>query len=241
MKAMILAAGLGTRLKPHTLTKPKALVEINGKPLIAYCIDKLISSGFNHIVVNVHHFAEQIVQFLSDNKFDADIYISDETDCLLDTGGGIARAEKFLMGDESFLVHNVDILSNINLLNLYRSHLSSNAWATLAVSKRKSSRALLFDSSMQLSGWINYLTNEQIISRKCDDRLNPFAFSGIHVISPDFFAHFSDNKPFSIIKGYLNIAASRKIIGIEYPDAAVIDAGTTANLAKAEAFIRKSS
>ena len=120
MKAIILAAGLGTRLKELTANKPKALVEINGKPLIAHVIEKLVSSGFTEIVVNVHHFADQLISYLKSNAFGATIHISDEKNQLLDTGGGIFNARQFLSGNEPFLVHNVDIISDINLQELYR-------------------------------------------------------------------------------------------------------------------------
>ena len=155
MKAMILAAGLGTRLEHHTLERPKALVEVNGKPLLAYVIEKLIASNFRHIVINVHHFAEQIIEYIQRNNFDARIEFSDETNRLLNTGGGILKAKPFLDGDEPFLVHNVDILSDIDLLKLADYHNATNSFATLAVGKRNSSRQFLFDSTMKLAGWRN--------------------------------------------------------------------------------------
>ena len=140
MKAMIFAAGLGTRLKPLTDNIPKALVTIGGKPLLQHTIEKLKSSGFDEIIINIHHFADQIVEFiLSKNSFDIKIEFSDESNELLDTGGGIKKASHFFCDGEPFLIHNVDILSNINLNDLYLFHNSSNSIATLVCSKRKTS------------------------------------------------------------------------------------------------------
>jgi len=161
MKAMIFAAGLGTRLKPLTDSMPKALVPIGGKPLLQHIIEKLSNAGFKEIVINVHHFPEQIIRFLRDNdNFGLHIEVSDESDKLLDTGGGIRKASAFLKGDTPFLVHNVDILSNADLGKLYDSHTRQEEMATLLVSQRKTSRYLLFDEQYMLKGWINDSTDE---------------------------------------------------------------------------------
>ncbi|MBR5193864.1 MAG: NTP transferase domain-containing protein, partial [Bacteroidaceae bacterium] len=154
MKAMIFAAGLGTRLKPLTDHMPKALVPVAGKPMLEHVILKLIASGFDEIVINVHHFAEQIIEFLKEkNTFGIKIWISDETEELLDTGGGIKKASSLL--NEPFLVHNADILSNVDLKALYDFHIASENDATLLVSPRKTVRYLLFDQTTRLCGWIN--------------------------------------------------------------------------------------
>ena len=145
MKAMILAAGLGTRLHPITNNTPKALIKINDKTLLGIAIEKLINYGFDDIVINVHHLADQVVQYIEQSNFDAKIYISDERDKLLDTGGGLKHAERFLTSDEPFLLHNVDIVSNINLRSLYNFHLNSDAISTLVVRKRESNRYFLFN------------------------------------------------------------------------------------------------
>ena len=151
MKAMIFAAGLGTRLKPLTDTMPKALVPIAGKPLLEHIITKLIAAGFDEIIVNVHHFADQIVDFLkSKNNFGIRIEISDETDLLLETGGGIKHASAFFDDGKPFLVHNVDILSNLDLSDFYQTSLKNNGLATLLVSERNSSRYFLFDDNAKL-------------------------------------------------------------------------------------------
>ena len=151
---MIFAAGLGTRLTPLTDHMPKALVPVAGKPMLEHVILKLIASGFDEIVINVHHFAEQIIDFLKDkNNFGIKIWISDETEELLDTGGGIKKASSLL--NDPFLVHNADILSNVDLKPLYDFHLASESAATLLVSPRKTVRYLLFDQTHRHCGWIN--------------------------------------------------------------------------------------
>ena len=161
MKAMIFAAGLGTRLKPLTDNKPKALVEVGGKTMLELVILKLKEAGFNEIVINIHHFGQQIIDYLkANNNFGLTIHISDERDYLLDTGGGIKKATPFLMGNEPFLVHNVDIFSNVDLRQLYENHLKSGATATLLVSQRKTARYLLFNKENKLCGWHNNETGE---------------------------------------------------------------------------------
>lgn len=159
MQAMIFAAGLGTRLKPLTDTMPKALVRVGDKSLIERVIEKLKGAGADRIVVNVHHFASQIVDYLKDNaNFGTDIRVSDETDKLLDTGGGIKKAASLFDADRPVLIHNVDILSNVDLAHLYAMH--GDCAATLVVSSRKTKRYLLFDGDMRLKGWTNIETGE---------------------------------------------------------------------------------
>ena len=161
MKAMIFAAGLGTRLRPLTDHMPKALVPVAGKPMLERVILRLKEAGFNEITVNIHHFGEQIIDFLrAHDNFGTEIHISDERGMLLDTGGGIKKARPFLDGQEPFLVHNADILTDIDLAGLYRHHLESDAESTLLVSERKTSRYLLFDDDYHLHGWINKSTGE---------------------------------------------------------------------------------
>ena len=157
MKAMIFAAGMGTRLKPMTDNTPKALIPINGRPMLEHVILKLKDAGFHQIVINVHHLGDQIIDFLAaNNNFGVQIHISDERDYLLDTGGGIKKAAKFLQGNEPFLVHNVDIMSNVDMKKLYDCHLETNLVATLLVSKRNTSRYLLFNKESRLCGWRNH-------------------------------------------------------------------------------------
>src|ERR1035437_4159057 len=183
MKAMIFAAGLGTRLKPVTDNLPKALVPIAGKPLLEHIIEKLIISGFDEIIVNVHHFPDQIIDFLkANNNFSIRIEVSDERNLLLDTGGGIRKAAWFFDDEKPFLVHNVDIFSNVDLKVLYHQHLRTNSLATLVVSKRDTFRYLLFDDNLRFSGWINEKTGETKPAGFTKAELyHKLAFSGIQI------------------------------------------------------------
>ncbi len=203
---MILAAGKGTRLQPLTNNKPKALVEIQGKTLLEICINKLKKDGFNDIIINVHHFAEQIINFINNNDFGINIEISDERDELLDTGGGILKAKDFFAGEKAFLVYNVDILSDIDLTDLFRVHINSEAIATLAVKERPTSRQLLFDSEGNLCQWKNVQTGEIKAAREPFGKLTPYAFSGTHVLSTKIFDYITQTGAFSIIDIYLYLA-----------------------------------
>ncbi len=238
MKAMVLAAGLGTRLQPYTIDRPKALVTVEGKPLLAFILEKLASSGFDEVVINVHHFADMIEEYLSKNDFGVKIHISDERNRLLDTGGGLLKAMKFLDGDEPFLVHNVDILSDIDLVKLVEHHSEHSALATLAVGKRNSSRHFLFDESMRLSGWRNNLTEKEIIPAKDRQNLQPFAFAGIHVISPDFFRLIHAHGPFSIVDAYLSLCSNNLLKGFDTSSNFIVDVGKPKNLDKASEFVK---
>jgi len=237
MKAMILAAGLGTRLMPLTADKPKALVEVGGKSLLEHCIDNLISQGFNHIVINVHHFAPMIYEFIANRRFDASIFISDESERLLDTGGGIIHARQFLDGDEPFLVHNVDIITDINLKQLYNVQNNSQSLATLAISRRESSRVFLFDEDMQLAGWRNMLTGKSIFPNTHKTSFNAYAFSGIHVISPTIFNLVTSKGVFSIVDAYLNLCKDNIITGFDLPNNFILDVGKPDSLQLAEEYL----
>ena len=149
MKAMLFAAGLGTRLRPLTNDRPKALVEVNGVPLLQIVLKRLIEAGFTEIVVNVHHYADMVIDFLNKKEWAAKIHISDEREKILETGGGLKKAEHFFKNEKAFLVCNVDILTNMDLKLFFEKHLNSNAIATLAVRYRKTSRYLLFDENMK--------------------------------------------------------------------------------------------
>lgn len=215
MKAMILAAGLGTRLAPLTYSKPKALIDINGKPLLQIIIEKLKNSGFYEIIINLHHFSEQVLKFLEvNNNFGIEIHISDESELLLDTGGAIKKAASFFGDGKPFLLHNVDIISDINLNNLCEFHFKNSPLVTITVSKRKTSRYLLFNKKKNLCGWENINTGDKIISglTKYSD-LERFAFNGIHIINPCVFDYFPKENIFSIIQFYLNICNERIIKG----------------------------
>ena len=238
---MIFAAGLGTRLKPLTDHMPKALVPVAGKPMLEHVILKLIASGFDEIVINVHHFAEQIIYFLKEkNNFGIKIWISDETEELLDTGGGIKKASSLL--NEPFLVHNADILSNVDLKALYDFHIASENDATLLVSPRKTIRYLLFDPSNRLCGWINKDTlqtkPEGFIYQP--DEQQEYAFGGIHIISPSLFKYMEGwTGKFSIMDFYLQTCQKAKLGGYAKEDLQLIDIGKPDTLAQAEEFIRQ--
>ena len=240
MKAMIFAAGLGSRLKPLTDTRPKALVEVAGKTLLEHTILKLKSSGFDEIVINVYHFAGQIVDFLKrNNNFGVTIHISDETEMLLETGGGIKKAAHFFC-NEPVLIHNVDILSDVDLYQLWQQHIDNNSAATLLVSNRKSSRNLLFKEG-RLAGWKNNNTGE-VKSPYADfdsDKYDAYAFSGIHVISPSLLKYMSEwGSKFSIIDYYLSICDKESILSVVKNDLNLIDVGKIDTLAKAEDFLK---
>ena len=208
MKALIFAAGLGTRLKPLTDTMPKALVPVDGEPMLKKVLDKLIASGYDDIVINVHHFADQIRQYVLDNQnFGIKIQFSDETDLLRETGGGIRHAEPLLGGPdaEPFLVHNVDIMSNLDL-DWFKSQRQPGDLSTILVSNRKTARYFLFDDELRLVGWENVETGEvrSPYSGIDVDQCTPLAFAGIHYISPEIFPLMRDwPEKFSIVDFYL--------------------------------------
>ena len=237
-QALIFAAGLGTRLRPITDSLPKALVEVAGKPLLAHVIDRLTAEGYNDIVVNVHHFADKVIDYIRRNYADKlNVNISDERELLLETGGGIKHAQHFFSNSSPILIHNVDILSNANLTLLYDK---SGTDATLLVSKRSSSRYLLFDDDMKLVGWTNINTGEIRSPYDISDvnKYKQYAFSGIHSFSPTLFQDMDDYpERFKIIDFYLDVCAKRDIVGVEQSDLQLLDVGKLDSLQKAEAFI----
>lgn len=231
---MIFAAGLGTRLKPFTNTKPKALAELNGRTLLEINIKRLQAFGFNDMVVNVHHFSSQVIEFLkSNNNFGANIYISDETDFLLDTGGGLKKAAHFFQNDESILVHNVDVVSSIDLQYLHKKHTENNSLATLACMERKSTREFLIDSNNELCGWRNNQTGEIKESKLPSGFLKPIAFTGIHVINSELIKKITEEGAFSITNVYLRLAKENSIKVEVFKDITWFDLGTPEQLAKA--------
>ena len=240
MKAMIFAAGLGTRLKPLTDTMPKAMVPINGKPLLWHTIEKLTSSGFDEIIINVHHFAEQIIDYVRANdNFGIRIEFSDESQQLLDTGGGIKKAAWFFDDNKPFLIHNVDILSNIDLKALYENHTKNNSIATLVVSQRETSRYFLFDENSRLAGWINEKTGEvrSPLQHFEPGNYQKLAFSGIHILDPRIFPHFSQfPDKFSIIDLYLSLCNTETLKAFAPKNLHMMDVGKIESLAQAESF-----
>lgn len=245
MKAMIFAAGLGTRLKPLTDSIPKALVPISGKPLLEHVIKRLIDAGFNEIIINIHHFGDQIIEFIKlNNSFGIRIEFSDEHKKLLDTGGAIKKAQWFFDDNEPILLHNVDILSTIDLAEVYHCHTINNSLATLVVSKRETFRYLLFDENDNLQGWINEKTGDIKSPYPNFEPINhnKLAFSGIHVISAKAIQHmnsFSDK--FSIIDFYLSICNKASVQSYISNTDSMIDVGKLDILEKAEDFLRLSS
>ena len=243
---MILAAGLGTRLKPLTDTMPKALVPVGGVPLIDLTIRRLIGFGYEHFVVNVHHFAQQIIDHVSVQDYGRMVQFSDETAQLLETGGGLKAAASLFDDDEPILIHNVDILDNVDYDWFSRQH-QENEGVVLLVSRRQTKRYLLFDNAMRLMGWKNIETGEvrspyEYIRRtglsQHGEELNMFAFSGIHSFSPQLFplmARFPDK--FSIIDFYLSICHRTNISGLIKDDLHVLDVGKLDSLKAAEEFI----
>jgi mannose-1-phosphate guanylyltransferase len=274
MKAMILAAGLGTRLRPLTNDRPKALVEINGKALLQITVERLVGVGVREIIVNVHHFADQVVAYLkSHNNFGQRIEVSREDDLLLDTGGGLKKAAWFFLEDtrqldEPFLLHNVDVLSNIDFSHMIKFHRENEALATLAVQFRESSRQLLFGDHLQLIGRRINSTDTVVSgsragnadaclferSEKSDfsshsplgTRQSPvlaLAFSGIHVLSPRLLPLLSEPEPvFSIIDSYLRLASQvHKIVAFRHDRSYWRDLGRPSDLAKAAVDLQQNA
>ena len=237
MKAIIFAAGLGTRLKPLTDNVPKALVKVKGKTLLEIQISKLKSQGFDDIIVNVHHFSNKIIDFLNENKnFGIKIAISDESGMLLDTGGGLKKAFWFFNDNNPFVAINVDILSDINLKNILKFHNSSKALVTLAVSERETSRYFLFNENNLLTGWRNFKTKEEIISRNDFINLKNYAFSGIQVVSPNIFNLINEDGKFSITNMYLRLCKENKSIAFPHNNDFWLDLGTPESINKAENY-----
>lgn len=239
---MIFAAGMGTRLKPLTDRKPKALVEVNGITLLEFAIRKISASGFTDIVINVHHFSEQIIDFLKQkNNFGLHIEISDESEQLLDTGGGLKKAAWFFENNKPFLVYNVDIFSDIDLELLYNSHIQSCAIATLAVRNRPTARYFLFNENKQLCGWQNIKTGEKKISKGNSGSLESLAFSGIQILNPAIFALITEEGKFSLTDLYLRLATYHYINAYMHDNGIWMDLGNCENLEEASRYLRINS
>ena len=239
MKAMILAAGLGTRLKPFTDKHPKALVVVNGKTILQRNIEYLASFGIKEVIVNVHHFANQIMDLIKTNDgFGSAITFSDETNKVLETGGGIKKAAWFFANDnEPFVVMNVDILTDMNLEQMILQHKKDNPLATLAVTIRNTSRYFLFDDLNHLCGWTNEKTGERKISRESKNYIRK-AFSGIHIISPKIFSLIKMEGKFSMVDVYLELAKTHDITAFDHSDSKFVDVGKPESVLKAENLFR---
>ena len=244
---MIFAAGLGTRLKPLTDTMPKALVPVGGRPLLDINIRRLMAQGYDRFVVNIHHFAQQIIDYVKEQDYAPLVHFSDESDQLLETGGGLKKAQALFRDDQPILIHNVDILDNVNYDWFARQH-QPDEDAVLLVSQRKTKRYLLFDNAMHLMGWKNIETGEikspyEYVRRtglsQHGEELNMFAFSGIHSFSPRLFPlmeRFPDRFP--IIDFYLSVCHRAPIVGLVKPDLQLMDVGKIETLDQTEKFIQ---
>lgn len=243
MNGMLFAAGLGTRLAPLTDYKPKALVEVDGKPLLRYALDHFCHEGVTTLVINVHHFASQIIDYVNGNAHlwpTMNILFSDETDELLDTGGGLVKASKLFAGEEPIIVGNADVLSNAPLAQYFEYHKVSGCEASLVVRSRESSRKLFFDVTGRFSGWRcrSGRVSHTIAPRniwQCDE----YAFCGFHIIKPSLIREMSQSGKFSIIDAYLSLAANHNIGRIILQGKYYwFDVGTPEKLAIAQDFIR---
>lgn len=244
---MIFAAGLGTRLKPLTDKMPKALVPVGGRPLVDIVVSRLLATGiYNRFVINVHHFPQQIIDYIGTRDYAPMVSFSDETEQLLETGGGLKKAAPLFTTDEPILIHNVDILDNVDYEWFSRQHLDDED-AVLLVSRRKTKRYLLFDNSMRLVGWKNVETGEikspyEYVRRtglsQYGEPFNEYAFSGIHSFSPRLFPlmeRFPDR--FGIIDFYLSVCHRSRIVGCVKDDLRLLDVGKLDSLQEAENFI----
>ena len=236
-KAMIFAAGLGTRLKPFTDHHPKALAMVNGKTLLQRNIEYLASYGVNRIIVNAHHFADQISAFIDQHRYPGlRISLSYEKNQPLETGGGLKNASWFFEDDiEPFIVMNADILTNLNLYELIADHYKNTPLVTLAVTNRKSSRSFLFNEEDILTGWRNNSTGEEKIARNTTDP-TPASFSCVHVIEPAIFPLMEQRGKFSIIETYLMLAKNFNIKGFWHNKDTVVDVGRPESIVEAEQF-----
>jgi NDP-sugar pyrophosphorylase family protein len=247
MRAMILAAGLGTRLKPFTDKHPKALAMVNGKSLLQRNVAYLLSFGITEIIVNVHHFADQIINTIQENKgWGASITISDETDEVLETGGGLLRAANYFAGQEKWLVMNADILTNLDLHKMiaadeaYALKAEGDLVATLAVTNRSSSRNLIFNASGTLCGWKNNTTGEEkwALPLKDSSTAVPKAFSGIQIVHQSFFDDLKLQGKFSLIDAYLQLAQHYAIHYFDHSDGILLDVGKPESLEKAATIFK---
>ncbi len=239
MKAMIFAAGLGTRLLETTSDKPKALVEIGGKTLLQRAIEKLRNEGVTGVVVNVHHFSGLVIDYVSANDFGIPVYISNETDKLLDTGGGFKKAASFFNDNSPVLLYNVDILSSLNVEKVKAEHLKSGALATLVVRNRSTQRYLKFNSEQRLTGWLNKKTGEKKIAVPGSFESSvEMAFSGIHIVQPEIVDLMPDKERFSIINLYLDLAKDHLIKGYFDNSDLWMDVGKPDQLQKARSLFK---
>ncbi|NPD44424.1 MULTISPECIES: nucleotidyltransferase family protein [unclassified Lentimicrobium] len=238
MKAFIFAAGLGTRLYPYTKSTPKALVPLQGRPMLGHLILKLKSFGMTDIIINIHHYGEQIISYLKENKnFGCNIIISNEREELLDTGGGLKKALNLLENEEDLLVHNVDILTDFDLNKLINHHQNSNSKVTLLVQNRRTSRYLLFDEHNKLKGWTNIKTRKTKPENIKVENYKPFAFNGVHVINKSTLPYFNVDNAFPIIPVYIQMSQSEEISALEIDESFWMDLGKPEAIDKANKWL----
>ena len=238
MNAMIFAAGLGTRFKPWTDLHPKALAIVNNKSLLQRNIEYLQQYNITNVVVNVHHFADQIIEAVHENKgWGSNIIISDETNEVLETGGGLLKAQSLLKNDEPFITLNADILTDLSISNLLSFHKSNEALISFGITNRKSSRNFLFDENNRLCGWENNVTSEQKISI-AKDNLKPMAYSCVAIFEPAVFELIPQRGKFSLTETYLSLAAEHVIMGYEHSGDRFIDVGKPESVEVAEGMFR---
>ncbi len=234
LTVFILAAGIGSRLGKLTEDRPKALVQVNRKPMINSLIDKLILFGFSNFAVNLHHHGEMLKNHLINSYPNIEIVFSDEQNLLLDTGGAIVKAKPILQNTANFLVHNVDIVLPFNPCDMLSHHLKHNALITLAVSMRKSTRNLIFDLDNKLCGWINNETGEIRKAKNYRSENKILAYSGVQWVSTEYFELEKRTGPFGIIDSWLDICHIKPIIAFEHPVSGWFDLGTEAKIGEAE-------
>lgn len=238
MKAMIFSAGLGTRFKPWTDRHPKALAVVNGKSLLQRNIEYLQKYDITEVIVNVHHFPEQITAELDKNKgFGSNILISDESDLVLETGGGLLKAQHLFNRDEDFLTINVDILTSLDINAFLSFHREKEALVSLAVSDRKSSRCFVFDENSRLTGWRNLHTGEEKITVRSNEQINK-SFSGISLFNHSFFDELQLTGKFSLVDAYLSLAANHPIYGYDHSGDKWVDVGKPESVAVAEGLFK---
>jgi MurNAc alpha-1-phosphate uridylyltransferase len=234
-KAMILAAGIGSRLKPWTDLHPKALAVVNGKSLLQRNIEYLQQYGIRNVVVNVHHFAPQVIRAIEDNRgWGSEITVSDESGQLLETGGGLLKAASYLHGTHPVILMNVDVLTDLNMEALIGYHQEKKPLATLATSKRATHRYFLFNSGNNLCGWRNIKTGEERISEPLNGSVSQKAFSGIHIIEPRIFQLIKQTGKFSMVDVYLDLMREHTIKSFDHSESRFIDVGKPESIAKAE-------
>lgn len=239
MKAMIFAAGLGTRFKPFTDKHPKALAPVNGKSLLQRNIEYLQQYEITEVVVNVHHFADQLKDAIEKNKgWGSHIIISDETNEVLETGGGLLKARPLLEGEEPFLTTNADILTNLNIHHLLTFHQQQKALISFGVTNRKTSRYFLFDEENRLCGWRNTKTGEERISINKPGLVEK-AYSCVVIFEPVIFSLIKQTGKFSLVDVYLSLAAEHKIMGWDHTGDLLVDVGKPESVAEAEKYFKK--